>query len=544
MGKGILMPQTKVFISYSRADTKYLNQLKPHLKPLERKGLIKSWDDREIKAGLFWKDEIDDALTTAKVAILLVSPSYLGSDFIATVELPYLVCAAKEKGVTVLPIVVSACGYDKTEGLRDIQAFNSPAEPLDSMEEPEQERFLESVADRVNELVEAKTKQVGMRRRRFILACAGCLLLGLIIGALVMKYWPKPTEVVGCGSKQTLPTDKYLLLVGGGSVYAYLKNLDPCVFININNRSVANVREMQIPTKVAAAFYAHTNNSELPDTEVMVMSSQKLEPRELERSESPGSNDPASQTPPEPPVFEAYLGSDTLQMLLVLGNDNIAKNEKLENVFSPIAELIKWDKVKINELNVSLNEKYMIYTGTAASATKQLWLDLLSQRKVWEEKLKYWDVQNPDQIANSAGPSIYLGSGALFESFKDKLNPDHYKIITLVKKSETGEFEDVKRGLYLYGRVEPRVDVGPNGERKVTGYNLTESATKILTTVYELLDRKVGDGKIQIDKDCITKQKEYFHLGSTLGWVEKDSATDGKVYRVGSGSKYCDRPPY
>jgi len=40
-----------VFIAYSRKDSKYLDELRKYLKPLELNKLIKFWYDGEIKPG-------------------------------------------------------------------------------------------------------------------------------------------------------------------------------------------------------------------------------------------------------------------------------------------------------------------------------------------------------------------------------------------------------------------------------------------------------------------------------------------------------------
>ena len=141
----------QVFISYSHKDKEWLEKLQTMLKPLVRKKLA-VWDDTNIKAGAKWKDKIEEALAAAKVAVLLVSPNFLGSDFIAEHELPPLLEAAEKQGLVILWVYVNSCLYDETE-IKDYQAAHDISKPLNSLTPAEQDHVLADVCRKIKAAV-------------------------------------------------------------------------------------------------------------------------------------------------------------------------------------------------------------------------------------------------------------------------------------------------------------------------------------------------------------------------------------------------------
>jgi hypothetical protein len=123
------MARDKVFISYSHADRRFLDRLHVFLKPLERKGLVDWWDDTRLKAGSKWREEIKQAVATAKVAVLLISADFFASDFIATNELPPLLEAAGKDDAILLSVILKPADLSSSP-LGELQAINDPERPL------------------------------------------------------------------------------------------------------------------------------------------------------------------------------------------------------------------------------------------------------------------------------------------------------------------------------------------------------------------------------------------------------------------------------
>ena len=128
----------KIFISYrhTQPDRRFFQRLQTHLASLDDEVTV--WADTAIEPGATWRREIDEAINTSDVGIVLVSPDWIASPFIRDVELPVLVDAQRAGRLRLVPIFVAPSGALPPE-VTEPQGGNSPDRPLVGMSRARQE---------------------------------------------------------------------------------------------------------------------------------------------------------------------------------------------------------------------------------------------------------------------------------------------------------------------------------------------------------------------------------------------------------------------
>jgi hypothetical protein len=144
---------TKVFISYSHKDEAWKERLQTQLAVLEMEGLLSVWEDRQIALGDSWYPEIETALNTADVAILLISADFLTSRFIRGEEIPRLLERREKEGIRVIPLILKPCPWKKVGWLSAMQGASRDNVELSGLTEHQQDSILSKLAEKVHDLV-------------------------------------------------------------------------------------------------------------------------------------------------------------------------------------------------------------------------------------------------------------------------------------------------------------------------------------------------------------------------------------------------------
>jgi hypothetical protein len=123
-----------------------LEELHSHLAYYTRTGKIDVWDDTKFPRSAKRSEEIEQALSTARVAVLLISADFLASDSLANNELISLLAAAAYKGTTIYSVILRSCVFDDTE-LAQFHPINDAANPLSTMSKGKRDAVWTKIAE-------------------------------------------------------------------------------------------------------------------------------------------------------------------------------------------------------------------------------------------------------------------------------------------------------------------------------------------------------------------------------------------------------------
>lgn len=120
------MSSTTIFISYAQDDEDYFQLFTKELKKHtinSKKVEWDTWTDQDILIGSDWNKAIQDKVEACDFALLLVSASFMSSEYIKNKEFSKFVNRKTTDGFLFLPIMISPCDITTWQGLAEMQFF-------------------------------------------------------------------------------------------------------------------------------------------------------------------------------------------------------------------------------------------------------------------------------------------------------------------------------------------------------------------------------------------------------------------------------------
>jgi formylglycine-generating enzyme required for sulfatase activity len=119
----------RLFFSYSHKDEELRDKLATHLSNLEWQGVISSWHDRKLVAGMEWDGEIKSQLDSAGIILLLISPDFIASKYCRDVEIPQAIQRHEGRTAYVVPVILRPFDWSDAPFAK-LQAFPKDAKPV------------------------------------------------------------------------------------------------------------------------------------------------------------------------------------------------------------------------------------------------------------------------------------------------------------------------------------------------------------------------------------------------------------------------------
>ncbi|MEM3373545.1 MAG: TIR domain-containing protein, partial [Candidatus Anstonellales archaeon] len=151
----------KLFISYSHHDNlvenPYIQQFIKHIAPLKDNGLIEEWYDRKILPGEDYQSKINNNLEDADIICLFISANFLASPNCKK-EKSEALELRKKKGISVIPIILSQCGWQDDEDISKLLALPTDGEPVSSSRFQNQNEAWLDVYNGLKKIIEKEIK--------------------------------------------------------------------------------------------------------------------------------------------------------------------------------------------------------------------------------------------------------------------------------------------------------------------------------------------------------------------------------------------------
>ncbi len=145
----------RLFYSYSHKDDALRDKLEEALTMLKRQGLIAGWHDRRISAGEEWKGAIDKNLDEAQVILLLISASFLASDYCYDVEMKRALDRHERREARVIPIILRPVDW-RGALFGSLQALPKDGKPIVKWRPPDD--GFKNVAEGIRRVIEDLTE--------------------------------------------------------------------------------------------------------------------------------------------------------------------------------------------------------------------------------------------------------------------------------------------------------------------------------------------------------------------------------------------------
>ncbi len=186
----------KVFYCYAHKDKLLRDKLENHLEPLRRSGQVVAWYDRELLPGALWETEIDKHLNSSDIILLLISPSFLASDYCYGVEMRRALERHESGEARVIPIILRPADWEKTP-LRKIQALPTGGKPITKW--PNRDDAFLNVAIGIGKVIEKFPRKVDPQTV-YIQATSSVPILIDSLSSQSSSYWTDEEDPENSGS--------------------------------------------------------------------------------------------------------------------------------------------------------------------------------------------------------------------------------------------------------------------------------------------------------------------------------------------------------